>query len=376
MEKCSGGSLFNKIQQRIKTKILFNEKILSDIIRQIASAINYFNKIGICHRDLKPDNILFLNLGDMENNPLKIIDFGLGHLFNSNKKINSKLNSIVGSALYMAPEVLKGSYTEKCDIWSLGVILYFLLAGVPPFIGQNDSETKIKIYQGKYDIEKNLKSASDEVKDLIKHMLVPENERYSIQDVLDHKWIKKEKIFPDNSEILENQLKIYQKMDIFTKIIISFIASRLNENEVKNLVHFFNAFDKNSDGVINIKEFTKGISEISREKFKNEEIESIFKNIDTNKDEKIEYTEFIASCINKDLYLNKDKLRDIFESLDRKKIGKISVEDIISVLKLDDNSVVKPKEVFKKIDSDNDGKIDFDEFIKMICIIISDSLSK
>ena len=372
MEKCDGGSLSNKIDQRIKTKKPYDEKILSELIYQLASAINYYHKIGICHRDLKPDNILFVNLGGMENNPLKIIDFGLGKL-NKNK---GKLESVVGSILYMAPEVLNGSYNEKCDIWSLGVILYTLISGVLPFLGQNDGETKMKIILMKYNIEKDFQGASEEVKDLIKHMLVKESERYSAQDILNHKWVKKEKKFPNNSEFLENNLKVYQKMDIFEKKIITFIASRLNENEIKNLTNFFNIFDKNSDGIININEFSRGISELSTKKLSKEEIEELFKNIDTNKDRKIEYTEFLASCINKDLYLNKDKLREVFEAFDKKKIGKICVEDIISVLKLDDNSAIKPKEVFRKLDTANEGKIEFDQFIKMICILISDSINK
>ena len=204
MEMCNGGNLTNKIEQRINVGEYFDEKILSEVIRQIASALFYCHNKGICHRDLKPDNLCFVNMGNMENNTIKLIDFGLGKIFGLEKK----LNSLVGTVLYTAPEVLNKKYNEKCDIWSLGVILFFLVSGKPPFFGQNDAEIKMKILSMKYKFDEKWKNCSEELKDLISHILVKEDERYSAQEVLNHPWIKKEKIFPDNTEVNENQFRI------------------------------------------------------------------------------------------------------------------------------------------------------------------------
>ena len=144
MEKCNGGELFDKIIDKIGKGVMFSEKEAAKIILQIMSAINYCHKNGICHRDLKPENILFLNKDNEENNPIKLIDFGLSQVIDCDK-----LNSKVGTTYYVSPEVLTGEYTEKCDVWGAGIILCILLTGEPPFNGPNDGViyNKIKNYE-------------------------------------------------------------------------------------------------------------------------------------------------------------------------------------------------------------------------------------
>lgn len=94
-------------------------------------AVNYLHGKKIVHRDLKPENLML----EKENHwDLKVIDFGLSRVFNKDKKMNQRL----GTPYYVAPEVLKKKYDEKCDIWSIGIILHILLTGNPPFLGRND----------------------------------------------------------------------------------------------------------------------------------------------------------------------------------------------------------------------------------------------
>ena len=126
LELVEGGDLFNKI----KKGGIFTEKKVSDILKQILSAVVYLHKNNIVHRDLKPENMLY----DIESNSLKIIDFGTA----IEKKPNKKLAALVGTPYYLAPEVVKGEYDEKCDVWSCGVIMYLLLCGMPPFIGHTE----------------------------------------------------------------------------------------------------------------------------------------------------------------------------------------------------------------------------------------------
>ena len=378
MENCDGGSLSIKIDERINHKKPFDENILSELFRQIASAIKYIHDKNICHRDLKPDNICFTKMGQMENNTAKLIDFGLGKLMKTN---NEKLESVVGSPLFVAPEVLLGNYTKKCDIWSLGVILFILVGGYPPFLGNDNGDTNMKIKKMKYKFkEDNFKDASDEVIDLIKHCLVKEEERFDIEQVLEHKWIKKEKIFPTNTENiygkLKSNLRLYQKMENFEKKIIRFIAMRLNENEVKKLEKFFTALDKDNNGTLSKEEFLSGINDIEEFNLSEEEIQNIFKKIDTNKNKKLEYTEFISAIIDKDIYLNKGKLREVFDAIDKDKNGKISKIDIKNVLNLGENCAKKFENLMEEIGKGKDDEINFDEFFKMICQIISDNMNK
>lgn len=109
-------------------------------MQKMLSAIKHLHKHQICHRDLKPENFLFQDVSpDAE---IKLIDFGLSKRFGSiNQTPNKvKLSTVVGTPYYVAPEVLSGNYDSSCDIWSLGIILYILLCGYPPFEGDNKRE--------------------------------------------------------------------------------------------------------------------------------------------------------------------------------------------------------------------------------------------
>ena len=377
MENCNGGSLSNKIEERINHDKPFDENILSEIIRQISSAIKYIHDRNICHRDLKPDNICFTNMGSMENNTAKLIDFGLGKMM----KVNEKTDSIVGSPLYVAPEVLNKNYTKKCDIWSLGVIIFLLVGGYPPFLGNDNAQTNMKILSMKYEFkEKGFKNASEDVKDLIRHCLVKEDERYNIEQVLEHKWINKNKIIPfynkDICDEFEKNFRLYQKMENLEKKIIMFIAMRLSEEEIKKFENLFIALDKDDSGTLSKEEFLEGINKFADNKLSKEDINNIFKKIDTNANKEIDYTEFISSLIGKDIYLNKDKLKEVFDALDKNKKGKIEKNDVKNILNLEENCIKKYESLLEEIGKGNDDEINFDEFFKMICKIISDNIQK
>ena len=102
-------------------------------MRQMLSAIKHLHIHGIVHRDLKPEN--FLLASDESDSEIKLIDFGLSKRFT-----NKHMHTVVGTPFYVAPEVLKGDYDNQCDIWSLGVILFILLCGYPPFEGNSNKE--------------------------------------------------------------------------------------------------------------------------------------------------------------------------------------------------------------------------------------------
>lgn len=376
MENCVGGSLSNKINERIKQKRPFDENILSETFRQIASSISYLHEKGICHRDLKPDNICFTNMGSMENNTAKLIDFGLGKMAAN----DGKLDSLVGSPLFVAPEVLNKNYTKKCDIWSFGVILFLIVGGYPPFLGKDNTDTNMKILGMKYEYKEDaFKDASEDVKDLINHCLVKEDERYTIDQVLKHRWICKEKKMPENvdnnySEFDKN-FRLYQKMDVLEKKIIMFIAMRLNEDEVKKFKELFIAIDKDDSGTISKKEFLAGIKNFDDNLTKEQE-NKIFANLDNNENKHIDYTEFVASLIGKDLYLNKGKLKEVFDAIDINKKGKISKIDVKKCLNLEESCVQKYEYFLEKIGKGKEDEINFDEFFKIICAIIADTMNK
>lgn len=125
--------------------------------------VNYLHKKLIVHRDLKPENILFAS-----DQTLKITDFGTGKLFRDKKK----MKTTHGTPYYIAPEVIDSEYDEKCDIWSVGVILYAMINGKPPFNARNDEEILLKVKNGKISYnQETFGQVSKELVDLLKKML-------------------------------------------------------------------------------------------------------------------------------------------------------------------------------------------------------------
>jgi len=209
-EKMVGGPLLNHIEKRGH----LTEHEASLIVKDIATALNYLHSKGMAHRDLKPENILCQYSDSVI--PVKICDFDLG----SSIKINSQsatpvttpeLCTPVGSAEYLAPEVVEAfindmSYDKRCDLWSLGVIIYIMLSGKCPFTGKCGSDCGWdrgqecqdcqqflfeRIQEGVYDFPSaDWDHISDDAKDLIRHLLEHDvTMRYSAADVLRHSWI-------------------------------------------------------------------------------------------------------------------------------------------------------------------------------------------
>uniref|UniRef100_A0A8C3SDW0 non-specific serine/threonine protein kinase n=1 Tax=Chelydra serpentina TaxID=8475 RepID=A0A8C3SDW0_CHESE len=210
-EKLRGGSILAHIQKRKH----FNEREASRVVRDIASALDFLHTKGIAHRDLKPENILCESPEKVS--PVKICDFDLG----SGVKLNSactpittpELTTPCGSAEYMAPEVVEvfteeaTFYDKRCDLWSLGVILYIMLSGYPPFVGNCGTDcgwdrgevcrvcqNKLfeSIQEGKYEFpDKDWSHISSDAKDLISKLLVRDaKERLGAAQVLQHVWLQ------------------------------------------------------------------------------------------------------------------------------------------------------------------------------------------
>lgn len=187
-------------------------------------------------------------------------------------------------------------------MWSVGVILYIMLCGYPPFDGNTEEEIFKAIQTQKYDFNDDVwEQVSDEAKDLISKLLVPENERLSPKEALKHPWLEniseadhsdKPKVPLGKTHI--TRLKNFHKMENFKKVVFTFIASRTSDNEILEEMEAFKKLDKNKDGYITLPELKAALKLSVSE----EELEGILKGVDTDKNGAINYTEFIAATLN------------------------------------------------------------------------------
>lgn len=179
-----GGDLFHLLTTHPKHGV--TESYAAKTVAEMLSSVAFLHARMICHRDLKLENWV-LESGKDVWSPLKLIDFGLSTHFTRGQR----LSRVVGSSYYVAPEVLKKSYTEACDLWSLGVIVYMLLSGAPPFYGKNDEAIKASIVQGEYTFPHELfRDVSDEAMAFVSTLLSYNIEyRYTAEQALTHPWL-------------------------------------------------------------------------------------------------------------------------------------------------------------------------------------------
>ena len=374
-ELCTGGELLSKVQKPLK------EKEIAKIFKQIMSAIAYCHEKGIVHRDMKLENILFAT--EKEDSPIKIIDFGLSVLLgkkdiNKEKESNDikkygykRMTTKVGTVYYISPEIIKGNYDEKCDIWACGVILYTLLSGYPPFNGQSDKDIYNMISQVKYDFDQPVwKNISKHAKELIKKMLSPAKNRYTAAEVLNSKWLSVKLKKDDekmNYYLDYKHIEKYKSYNKFKQAILTFIASRLSSEESNKIRNLFCCIDEGQKGRITYEDFSNYIineCNIDDIQEKQNEIKKAFMSVDIVHSNAIDYTEFLAANLEEEIYLKEEKLKEAFRIFDLEDVGFIKKEDIIRVLKLD-NLDDKEKIVNKIIednDYDKDGKINFTDF--------------
>jgi len=337
-------------------------------MRQLLSAVVYCHKNNVAHRNLKPENLLFDS--QEQSATLRVIDFGMSQVFAPDIKMSVK----IGTPLYIAPEVLLKSYTEKCDVWSCGVILYILLSGSPPFTGSNEDELYRKIHRGMYSLSgPKWDSISKSVKELIKNMImVDTNKRYSALQALKHPWIQgssNKKIDTTEAKSLLNGLRTFTTQYRLQQAALEFIVSQLITNkEKKQFQEIFMSLDKDCDGKIGKGELIQGYKEIFGEGYPaEEEVNKIMAQIDISGDGYIDLTEFIVATMSKKSLLSRNRLVAAFNMFDKDGSGGISADEIKEVLGVGSNICDSHwKDIIEEVDLNGDGEITLDEFVKMM----------
>lgn len=357
---CEGGELLRKLVEQGH----FAEAEAAAYMRQIISAVAFCHSRGICHRDLKPDNCLFLT--QSPDSDIKLIDFGLGQRVDEEELMFAAL----GTPYYIAPEVVEGSYDVKADCWSLGVMLYLMLSGTPPFDGKNNEEILSRVKTGYFSF-KALRGVSETAKDLIAQLLRKDPAlRLSAHEALSHPWLSCSSPRTPHSirsEILVS-LRTFLESNIMKKIAYFYIATHISERDCENLRRTFTLMDLNGDGMLSAEELKHGLEGLGKV-LNEQQLKALCLLLDTNQSGCIEYTEFIAACLEA-RHLHSMALRAAFRYFDVDNSGKVTIAELREVIQGHSAMSTVPsaaiESVLKEIDTDGDGCIDYEEFICMM----------
>ncbi|XP_049404275.1 calcium and calcium/calmodulin-dependent serine/threonine-protein kinase-like [Solanum stenotomum] len=380
LELCSGGELFDRIVGQAR----YNEAGAAAVVRQIAKGLEALHGANIVHRDLKPENCLFLNKD--ENSPLKIMDFGLS----SFEDFANPVVGLFGSIDYVSPEALsRDKITTKTDIWSLGVILYILLSGYPPFFAPSNRQKQQMILNGQFSFdEKTWKNISSSAKQLISNLLkVDPNMRPTAQQIVEDAWVRGELAKEEemDAEIVSRLQSFNARRKFRAAAMASVLSSSfslrskklkklvgssydLKPEELENLSHIFKKICKNGENatLLEFEEVLKAMEMTSLVGL----AERIFDLFDNNRDGTVDMREIIGGFSSLKYSQGDDALRLCFQMYDTDRSGCISKEEVASMLRalpedclpMDITEPGKLDEIFDLMDANSDGKVTFDEF--------------
>ncbi|CAF1776200.1 unnamed protein product [Brassica napus] len=339
MELCKGGELFDRIEK----KGHYSEREAAKLIKTIVAVVEACHSLGVMHRDLKPENFLF---SSSEDASLKSTDLGLSIFC----KPGATFTQLVGSAYYVTPEVLHRHYGRECDVWSAGVILYILLSGFAPFDAGTQYGIFRKILQGKLDFETSpWPNISENAKDLIKKMLESNpKKRLTAHQVL-----------------LVSRLKRFSSMNKLKKMALRVVAERLSEEEIGGLKELFKMIDTDNSGTITFEELKDSIRSVGSELVESE-IQELLQAADVDESGTIDYGEFLAATIHLNKLEREDNLVAAFSFFDKDASGCITIDELQQAWNQFGIKDSHLDEMIKDIDQDNDGQIDYGEFVAMM----------
>lgn len=384
-ELCSGGELFDAIS----AKGTYSEKECAQVVRQIFEALNHLHSHDIAHCDLKPDNFLFKT---SKQKILKVIDFGMA------KRVSRRdhLTNLVGTPYYTAPEVLDHKYHTGADIWSIGVVMFVMLFGYPPFYvnpqeypGRKEAKAiyrlikegfteKVQDGYGAYFPKKIRVSAN--AKDLIAKCLTTDvKARPTALEALAHPWFHNASDVPlphfkkPIPELHIKSFRNFQTQNEFHTAACAIFAEKfsiMDERQKASVTDTFKNLDLDGDGVVSLEEFTAQMGKTDL--FQGEQqgdLEDLFKALDIDGDSSLNVKELMASVVGSMVKAREERLWEGFLKFDTDSSGTISKQEL--KIALDDLPPgllgnLDLDAVMTAADVDGDGQISWQEFLNSL----------
>lgn len=344
----------------------FSEEKVARIIRQILAAIRYMHDQDLIHGNLRCEHIIFEDESD--DSYVKLVEFGMAKYENEimGEKSGDNNAQSIDDNPSAAPELATGSYSDRSDLWSIGVMAYRLLSGKFPFETNSDQHLEVNfddvIWSNK----------SEDSKDFIRNLLqVDVEKRYTAKDAQRHRWMRTQMKIPKTlvREAIKHWRTQHMKTPRLKRAALRVMAYIYTAPIVKDIRLIFEFFDKDHNGAINFKEFDRKIGQainMSTEKSK-----AVFDKIDVIGNGTITYCEFLGATLEFRGKLDEEEIGEAFKKIDKahNTNGYITVRDLMFNCKIPQSVA---EEMIQEIDIDGNGIVSFDEFLDMFEKIFED----
>lgn len=286
------------------------------------------------------------------------------------------MTKMVGTLFYIAPEVFKEHYTYHCDMWSVGVVMFIMLFGFPPFHGETDRQTQDKIMEGfypevRYGYGAHFPAAipvSQEAKDLLRRLLDTDPAlRLSASEALEHAWLHHESSLDTRplSTVMMTNLAQFQSKCKFKEVVLAALSSAMDQQDLDDLKDAFAEFDVDGDGCLTAAEMKHVLRKSANNNTELEDQVKAILSLDVDGDGTISYDELVLACVSKKLAAKEDRLLNVFQALDLNGDGKVTADEIEEALEGFYEEGTDIQALISEIDADGDGTIDYDEFVSM-----------
>ncbi|KAL3841156.1 hypothetical protein ACJIZ3_025747 [Penstemon smallii] len=372
MELCNGGELLDRILSRGGK---FSEEDAKIVMVQILSVVAYCHLQGVVHRDLKPENFLFSSKD--EHSPLKAIDFGLSDYV----KPDERLNDIVGSAYYVAPEVLHRSYGTEADMWSIGVIAYILLCGSRPFWSRTESGIFRAVLKAdpSFD-EAPWPSLSPDAVDFVKRLLNKDyRKRLTAAQALSHPWLVGHHDVKIPLDMITYKLvKAYICSSSLRKAALGALAKTLTIPQLAYLRDQFTLLGPNKSGFISLQNFKLAMSKNSTDAMKDSRVLDYVNVVSSLQYKKMDFEEFCAAAISvhqlEGMESWEQHARRAYDFFEKDGNRPIMIEELASELGLGPSVPVHV--VLQDWLRHSDGKLSFLGFVRLLHGVSSRAFQK
>ncbi|KAK4725581.1 hypothetical protein R3W88_028360 [Solanum pinnatisectum] len=372
MELCKGGELLDRILARGGK---YSEDDAKAVMVQLLSVVSYCHLQGVVHRDLKPENFLFVSKD--ENSPLKAIDFGLSDYV----KPDERLNDIVGSAYYVAPEVLHRSYGTEADMWSIGVIAYILLCGSRPFWARTESGIFRAILKTDPNFDESpWPSLSSDAVDFVKRLLNKDyRKRLTAAQALSHPWLAGHHDVKIPLDMIVYKLvKAYVYSSSLRKTALRALAKTLTIPQLAYLRDQFTLLGPSKSGLVALPNFKMAVMKNSTDAMKDSRVFDFVNTVSVLQYRKLDFEEFCAASISvhqlEGMESWEQHARCGYEFFEKEGNRPIMIEELASELGLSPSVPVHV--VLQDWIRHSDGKLSFLGFVRLLHGVSSRTFQK